>query len=203
MILLAALLLTAPSPTVDATSGTLICQVQRRLQRRRPWTQARCDRVAEAMRATTFAPDLMLVIAILESGLRAKVKACPQDDVCDVGLMGIRCRLVHGRCINWPVRGYPLRRLYDPVINIQAAERLLQRKRQRSPRHWLRHYNGGTREHGYATSVRVLRAAVSGRRLHAPTPRVRGIARLLIDIAREEQHERSDERKRGEVVDQS
>lgn len=179
------LLLAAPSPSVDAINGGFVCRVQHAIQHRNPaWTADMCAKVAEAVNAT-FDPRLVLAVAVNESDLREFALRRARRGVYDTGLMGVRCRLTPGsdrstradwrsvsgqaallasRCSNWPVRGRSVRELLDPVVSIQAGEQLLKRKRQRDPRHWLRHYNGGTVEHGYADRVAATKSALRGRR---------------------------------------
>jgi hypothetical protein len=181
---LAILLLASPSPSVKAVSGELVCRAQHAIRHRNPaWTADTCARVAEAVNAT-FDPYLVLAVGVNESDLREFALRKARRGVYDTGLLGIRCRLAPGtdfstrafrarsvdnpplasRCMNWPVRGRRLEELLDPVVSIQAGEQLLKRKRQRDPRHWLRHYNGGTVEHGYAARVSATKAALHGRR---------------------------------------
>lgn len=179
------LLLAAPSPSVKPISGDLVCRVQHAIRHRNPaWTADMCARVADALNAT-FDPRLVLAVAINESDLRETALRRARRGVYDTGLMGIRCRLAPGadhttradwrsvsgqaallanRCMNWPVRGRSVRELLDPVVSIQAGEQVLGRKRQHDPRHWLRHYNGGTVEHGYAARVAATKSALRGRR---------------------------------------
>jgi hypothetical protein len=173
---LAILLLAAAPPSVKPVSGELVCQVQHAIRHRNPaWTADMCARVAEAVNAT-FDPYLILAVGVNESDLREFALRKARCGVYDTGLMGIRCRLapsrtrsadnppLASRCMNWPVRGRRLEELLDPVVSIQAGAQLLERKRQRDPRHWLRHYNGGTVEHGYAARVSATKAALHGRR---------------------------------------
>jgi len=160
----ALLLLAAPSPSVNTVSGDMVCRVQHAIRHRNPaWSIDTCARVAEAANAT-FDPYLVMAVAVNESDLQELAFRKARRGVYDTGLMGIRCRLDRGQCTNWPVRGRRLEELLDPVVSIQAGEQLLRRKRQHDPKHWLRHYNGGTTEHGYAAQVSATKAALHGRR---------------------------------------
>jgi len=182
---LAILLLAASAPSVKPISGDLVCRVQHAIRHRNPaWTADMCARVAEAVNAT-FDPYLVLAVGVNESDLRELALRKARRGVYDTGLMGIRCRLARGRCTNWPVRGRRLGELLDPVVSIQAGEQLLKRKRQQDPRHWLRHYNGGTVEHGYAARVAATKSALRGRRFlvdsEAVNKRTRQIVQALLE----------------------
>lgn len=183
-ILLSAMLSPAP-PSYTAVNGGMICKVQHIIQRQQHrWSLSTCDRVAEAI-ARTFNPLLVLAVAINESDLQesARARARGRRNVYDVGLMGVRCRLGRDhRCSNWPVRGRTLQDLFDPAINIAAAELIMKRKRQHSPHKWLQHYNGGTRDRGYAERIHALHVALKGRRVHSASNRVNVLTGKIVQV---------------------
>lgn len=162
---LAIVLLAAPLPSVKAVSGEMICRVQHAIRHRNlAWDAGMCAKVAAAMN-NTFNPELIFAMAVNESDLREFVIRKARRGVYDAGLLAVRCQLSANRCTNWPVRGLTLQELLDPEVNIRAAVTILERKQQHSPRYYLRHYNGGTVEHGYAERVHATCAAFHGRRV--------------------------------------
>jgi soluble lytic murein transglycosylase-like protein len=174
------LLLAAPT-----ISGEVVCGVQYAIKHRnKAWAPERCEAVAAAVRAT-FAPQLVFAIAVNESDLRETATRRARQGVYDIGLMGVRCRLAAGRCTNGPARGHTLADLQDPIINIQVGTRILEQKKRRSPRHYLRHYNGGTHNHGYAERVHAIRVALEGRRVHLDDPRVNKLTQQIVEALQE------------------
>ena len=183
------LLAAAALPSNEAASGAAICRAQHALRPHLPMPEAECQEIADAANAT-FAPRLIIAIAIIESDFRADALKRRGRGVYDTGLMGIRCKLARradrttramwrtdaGRaavldlpCTNWPLEGVTLRELLRPAVSIHAAEQILLQKRHLNRRHYLRLYNGGLREHGYAARVRAVEVAVfRGRRRVLP-----------------------------------
>lgn len=186
---LPALLAAALPPSVKAASGDAVCHVQHALRPHRLMPAAECQEIADAANAT-FAPRLIIAVAIIESDFRADALKRRARGTYDTGLMGIRCKLARGAdrtthamwktdagraavldlpCANWPLEGMTLRELLKPTASIRAAEQILKQKKRRSRRHYLRLYNGGLREHGYADRVRAVEIATfEGRRIVLP-----------------------------------
>lgn len=138
-------------------SGPLVCTVEHAIRwKTAPMSTATCAKIADALNATKT-PDLLLAVAINESDLRPHVVAHVSDTVDDRGLMGIRCRReVSGNC-GGLAHGYTPAQLLNPVISIHLADMILRKKGYN-----LQHYNGGLKDHGYATRIEVLLAALSG-----------------------------------------
>jgi hypothetical protein len=196
---LAALLaccLTCPAEGRTATrvDASQLCAVKDAIRWREvAWSTAECRRVAEALNQTRD-PLRMEAVCINESDLRKNVATFVRPGVYDVGLCGVRCVLYPGststergyrprsaaspadlpagRCSNGPARGYTLRQLLDAPTNVRAADEILHVKHKGN----LTHYNGGTREHGYAGRVEAILAALGGvdvfaKRRHRGQPR--------------------------------
>jgi hypothetical protein len=141
-----------------------ICAVKDAIRWHAPaFSERTCERLAAAFNAMPD-PVLMAAICLNESDLRPTAINVVRADVYDTGLCGVRCVIEDGRCTNWPVAGMTLAELLEPVRNIEAAAKVLERKRAKSPKHYLRHYNGGTQERGYAARIGVLAAAIGGKR---------------------------------------
>jgi hypothetical protein len=140
------------------------------------WTPAECRGITDALNET-LDPPRMLAVCINESDLRERVVSFVRPGVYDVGLCGVRCTLAPGsaagdgsrsagrpaglpagRCTNGPARGYTLRQLLDGPTNVRVADEVLHETHGGN----LRHYNGGTREHGYAGRVAAVLAALGG-----------------------------------------
>lgn len=175
----------APQVSDVAILSSLICRAQPAIKRKAApaWNPALCDRVAGAL-AKTREPLTVLAICVNESDLRPSAVAHIGPGVLDTGLMGVRCRLRDGRCANGPAAGLTVRELLDPAINIRVGVQVLETKRARHGRHYLRHYNGGTREHGYAGRIAVLVAALGGIKVRAPGRRVEKLARQIIEAVK-------------------
>jgi hypothetical protein len=183
MTTLLAVFLAAASPPAPV-SGPMLCKVQHSIRHRNAaWSETTCDRVAVVI-STTFNPLLVLAIAVNESDLRETATRRARRGVYDAGLMGVRCRLAAGQCTNGPARGHTLADLQDPVINIQVGASILEQKKRRSPKRYLQHYNGGTRDHGYAERVHTLQAALKGRRERSSDPRVNKLAQQIVEALR-------------------
>ena len=149
----------------EPVTPSLVCQVQHALKLHvtPAWARPRCEEVAAALNETRE-PLVTLAVAANESDMRAAALARVVHGVYDVGLVGVRCVLGPGsRCTNGPARGRTLTELRDPVVNIQVGSAIMEEKRARHGHRWLRHYNGGTREHGYALRIQALVAALGGR----------------------------------------
>jgi hypothetical protein len=147
-------------------SGEQVCGVQHKIRWREPaWTEAKCRGVAAAL-SETRDPLLMEAVCINESDLREDVVSHVRPGVYDAGLCGVRCvlppgsvgSLPAGRCRNGPARGYTLRQLLDGPTNVRLAGEILHGTHGGN----LRRYNGGTREHGYASRVGAVLAALGG-----------------------------------------
>ena len=150
-----------PLPVTPA----LVCATQHalKLHATPTWARPRCEEVAAALNDTRE-PLVTLAVAANESDMRAAALAHVSRGVYDVGLVGVRCVLGPGsRCTNGQARGRTLTELRDPVVNVQVGAAIMEEKRARHGHHWLRHYNGGTREHGYALRIQALVAALGGR----------------------------------------
>ena len=107
--------------------------------------------------------------------------------VYDVGALGVRCLLGRAnRCTNGPAAGKTLAELQDPVVNIQVGAAIMEAKRARHGRHYLRHYNGGTREHGYAERIGALAAAFRGTFHWTKWARTREQCRRIVTAVAEE-----------------
>ena len=174
------------SPCVPArasepeVSPALVCAVQAAIRwREAAWAPEQCARVAGAI-STMRDPVTVLAIAVNESDLRPTAIAKAGPDVYDVGLLGVRCRVREGKCSEGPTRGYTVAQLMDPMTNIAVAGVVIALKRANGGRHWLRHYNGGTREHGYAASIEAIRAALGGVLLPGGTARIRKLTRQIV-----------------------
>jgi hypothetical protein len=154
----AALCLTAtcgPARAAEPVDAATVCRVQSALRWGLPaWKLKRCQEVAAAL-SVLPEPVTMLAVAANESGMRADAIRRGGPGVWDVGLLGIRCHVVGGKCINGPARGYTPAQLMDPVINIRVAHVLATIK---GPR-WLHRWNG---DPGYAARIAVLAAAIAG-----------------------------------------
>lgn len=149
----------APSPQPTRVDPAELCRVQGAIRWREPaWSDAQCRRVAGAFNRARD-PRLLEAVCIVESDLRSGVVTLVRPGVYDVGLCGVRCVLGgDGRCSNGPARGHTLRQLLDGPTNARVADRILHVKHGGN----LRHYNGGTREHGYAARVGAVLASLCG-----------------------------------------
>lgn len=158
----------------------LVCQVQNAIRHLSPaWGLDTCERVSAALNATP-SPRTTLAIAVLESDLRPRAVAKARPGVRDVGLLGVRCVLSNGRCTNGPARGHTVAELQDPVVNIRVASAIMVQKKLTHGRHWLRGYNGGTRERGYAARVGAIEAALAGEVVRVKSARVRKLVRQIV-----------------------
>ena len=157
-----------------------VCAIQNAIRfGQAAWTEEQCQEVAAAFAATKD-PVQSVAIAINESDLRPVVMANPKPGVFDVGLMGVRCVVVRGRCVNGHAKGYTLAQLQNPVINISVASKVLEGKRSELGQDFLRGYNGGSTEHGYAAKIAVLAAAIDGRQLKAKGKRIRELVGKIV-----------------------
>lgn len=163
--------------------GELACLAQDAIRlRARPWSLQECRQVGEALEQVAR-PLELLAICTLESDLRIQVKAEHAGGEVDVGICGVRCaRGKHGRCSNWPVRGLTPRTLMHPERNIRAAERLLERKRERAGARYLLAYNGASRPNRYPERVRCLEAVFRGDTCKPRGRRMRRLVRLLAPL---------------------
>lgn len=148
----------------EPVDAGMVCRLQEALRwRERAWSPSTCERVADALNATSD-PRTMLAIAINESDMRERVMRLtelPDGRLAfDVGLCGVRCVTYPGddRCINGPARGLYVHQLLDPVINIRAAEAVLQTKTR------LGEYNARTSRlvRRYENKIAVLATALAG-----------------------------------------
>ena len=181
-----AFLLTVTTPAIPTAQVTpeLVCAAQDAIRYRTPrWVPTTCQAVAGALNATA-APLLILAIIINESDLRPQVYAKHAGGIVDVGLMGIRCHLAGDKCTNWPVTGRTLQNLFDPAVNIEAGSRVLRRKQQQAGKHFLRAYNGGSKDHGYADRIHAIVAALEGRVTESSSARIRKLILQLVEAAR-------------------
>jgi hypothetical protein len=166
---------------VDAAT---VCRVQNALRWSLPaWKLERCQEVAAAL-SVLPEPLTMLAVAANESGMRADAIRKGGLGVWDVGLLGIRCHVVGGKCSNGPARGYTIAQLMDPVINIRVAHVLATIK---GPR-WLHRWNG---DPGYAARIAVLAAAIRGERFEitgtgAKWRRIEGMVQRIFVIGTNE-----------------
>lgn len=170
----------APRPA--PVTPSLVCSVQRalKLHATSAWEALRCEAVADAMNDTRE-PLVTLAVAANESDMRAGALAHVSHGVYDVGLVGVRCVLGPGsRCTNGQARGHTLTELRDPVVNVQVGASIMEEKRARHGHRWLRHYNGGTREHGYALRIQALVAALGGRLAKTKWPRTQKQCRQIV-----------------------
>ena len=148
----------------ELVTPALVCATQHalKLHATPTWARPRCEEVAAALNDTRE-PLVTLAVAANESDMRAAALAHVSRGVYDVGLVGVRCVLGPGRrCTNGQARGRTLTELRDPVVNVQVGAAIMEEKRARHGHRWLRHYNGGTREHGYAERIGALAAAFVG-----------------------------------------
>ena len=153
-----------PVRAETAITTALVCKVQNALRwQERAWDAATCERVSAALNATVD-PVTLFAVCINESDLRPTAIDAVKPDVYDVGLCGVRCHVVAGKCADGPARGLTLQQLFDPVRNIEIAAQVMAEKRAKLGRHYLRGYNGGTREHGYGAKIGVIAAALGGAR---------------------------------------
>ena len=166
----------------EPVTPSLVCQVQHALKLKATpsWDAPRCEAVSAAMN-DTLEPLVTLAVAANESDMRAGALAHVSHGVYDVGLVGVRCVLSYGgRCTNGPALGHTLTELRDPVVNIQVGAAIMEEKRARHGHRWLRHYNGGTREHGYALRIHALVAALGGRLVKTKWPRTQKQCRQIV-----------------------
>ena len=167
----------------------LVCSVQSaiKLKSTPAWVRPRCEEVAAALNKTRD-PLLTLAVAVNESDMRAAALAHVGPGVYDVGLVGVRCVLgTGGKCTNGHARGRTLSELRDPVINIWVGSAIMEEKRERHGRRWLRHYNGGTREHGYAGRIQAIMAALGGVELKVSGKRMRELVRRIARTTKEQE----------------
>jgi hypothetical protein len=167
----------ARADTVVRTA--LVCKVQGAIRHRSPaWQAAVCDDVAQAVSETPW-PRTVLSMMVLESDLRPDVVLEAKPGVFDVGVLGVRCVLSAGRRENGPARGYTIDDLKDPVTNIRVAAQIIAEKRDRFGKDWAWRYNGAKRDNGYGRKVRVLEAALYGKKLATKNQRVRKLAKQI------------------------
>lgn len=168
----------AAAPQVDPD---LVCTAQAAIRHRAEvWPLDQCVDAADSFNRTQ-APVLTLAIGIVESDLRPDVVAWPKPGkIADVGLLGVRCVVEHGRCTNWPVRGLTIDELGDQAVNISAGERVLQKKKRLLGKRFLQGYNGETHDHGYTASISAIMLALGGVEVKSPSPRIR---KLVSQIA--------------------
>jgi hypothetical protein len=169
--------------TTERSAVDLVCTVAHALKQ--PWPVDRCQAVAAAL-ATTREPKTMLAVAVLESDMRPTKRHLRNGPkVADVGLLGVACRLRHGRCTNWPVRGLTVAALQDPRTNIMAAARVLAKKRARCGARALDCYAGDPDgSSGRTGDVRALVAAFAGVELQVKKARVRELVRKIAAAVR-------------------
>lgn len=161
-----------------------VCRIQNVIRfRESAWTTEACDGVAAAVNATRD-PVLTLAIAINESDLRPNAMAVTGESVVDVGLMGIRCRLVRGRCANGEVKGLTLANLRDPATNIRVGAAILEAKRASHGKRFLGGYNGETTPGGYAERIRAIAEAIKGRLVAVESRRVRKLCAQIVGAIR-------------------
>lgn len=168
-------------PSVTITSE-MICKVQFAIKHKREaWPPALCDRVAVAYNET-FKPIYMLAISINESDLHYTAFARAQKRTIDGGLTGVRCHLDNRkRCKNWPVKGWTLKDLQDPVQNIHAGAKVLERKLARhGAKAWLYRYNGSPHENGYTARIHAIIAALGGIEVKTKNVRIRKLIEKII-----------------------
>jgi hypothetical protein len=123
----------APAPRVCLT--TTLCALKQQVRGKDlPWSEAECQRVAEAVESAAeeyqLSPALIVAVMMNESDLDEKAVASYQRDgkvyAKDGGLMGIRCVFdERGRCGNGFVKGMSFKKLMDPATNIALGARLL------------------------------------------------------------------------------
>ena len=171
---------TAPAGPPRDVSAAQVCQVQSAIRwQERAWDVATCERVATALNATPD-PVTMLAVCINESDLRPTAIDVVRPDVYDAGLCGVRCHVVGGKCADGPARGMALQQLFEPATNVAIAANVMAEKRAKLGRHYLRGYNGGTREHGYAERIGAIAAALGGVRVATKCKRVRRLVELIV-----------------------
>lgn len=165
----------------EPVTPSLVCGVQHalKLHATPAWVRPRCEEVAAALNDTRE-PLVTLAVAANESDMRAAALAHVGHGVYDVGLVGVRCVLAGSRCTNGQARGRTLTELRDPVVNVQVGAAIMEEKRARHGHRWLRHYNGGTREHGYALRIQALVAALGGRLVKIKWPRTQKQCRQIV-----------------------
>ena len=210
-LILAAFLAASPAPGKPPTvSPSLVCSVQHAIRwRDSAWTPAQCERVAGALNSTRD-PVEMAAICVNESDMRPGVAVESRPGVFDVGFCGVRCvtardtrasslalgqRVLRGqlkpnqptgRCLNGPARGYSLEQLRDPVVNVAVAAQIAEAKRAAYGKDWHRHYNGGTREHGYTGRIAALVAALGGVQVKVQGKRMRELTAKVVAAVRGE-----------------
>lgn len=162
-------------------NAELICGIKHAIKgsKEPDWKPETCGKIeVELTRAQSKGIPSALVLAaqINESDLRENV-ASPIHTrvewhggrqhthlVQDHGLMGVRCiREASGRaCINGPAKGYTPLQLHDPVINTRIGLEIILEKKATWGNDWPKHYNGGTKEHGYGDRLNAIMAAIAG-----------------------------------------
>lgn len=193
--ILAIAILSVLSTRAESVSPSIVCQVQNAIRyREAAWTPEICEVVATALN-TTPAPRTTLAIAVLESDLRPHIVATPRPGVHDVGLLGVRCvtssardfrsrlpdGMATGRCLVGPARGYTVAELQEVAVNVRVAVAIMEQKKRIFGRYWLRAYNGGTREHGYARNIAAIEKALDGKQSMVKNPRVRKLVRQIVE----------------------
>jgi len=181
--ILAIVILSALPTRAETVTPALVCQVQNAIRfRESAWPVATCERVATALNSTPR-PRTTLAVAIIESDLRPLVVATTRPGVHDVGLMGVRCVALPsgGACLFGPARGYAVEELKDLEINVRVAAAIMAQKKAAYGKHWMRAYNGGTREHGYARNIAAIEKALDGKQVRVKNPRVRKMVRQIAE----------------------
>jgi hypothetical protein len=184
LVLFAAILLCSVEVRCEQVTAAKVCAVQGAIRWRVPaFTQATCERVAKSLNATRD-PILTLAIAINESDLRPHIATQAAPGTWDVGLMGIRCHLEHGRCQNAEVKWQTLDILMDPATNIEVGARILESKRASHGEAFLRGYNGGTKGTAYADRIGAIVAALGGEAVRVKGKRMRELVRKIVGAIR-------------------
>jgi hypothetical protein len=177
---LVALFISCDADATEPVSADLVCRVQNAIRWRSPaWAPSECATVAEELNATPE-PRTSLAVAINESDLRPRAVAHARPGVYDVGLMGVRCVIERGRCSNGPARGLSIEQLKNPETNIRVAAQIMATKRAHFGGDWLRAYNGGTAEHGYAGRIAALVAALGGVVVETKSARIRRLVERIV-----------------------
>ena len=95
--------------------------------------------------------------------------------------MGIRCITSDRcKCLNGHARGFTVARLQEPTTNIAVGTAILVAKKS------LQRYNGGTHDHGYATRIGAIMAALQGVKVRVKGKRTRNLVTKIAEaVARE------------------
>lgn len=156
----------------------IVCKTKDSLRWSHPaWTAKRCQDVAAAL-SVMPEPVTMLAVAANESGLHAAAIRKAREGVFDVGLTGIRCVVVDGKCTNGAAKGYTIAELMDPLTNLRVAHVLATSMGAK----WLDRWNGDPE---YAARIHVLATAIRGewvevRGKGAKWDRIRGMQKRIL-----------------------